>query len=53
VAHALRAGPEGMTYLAYGTRVPADIVHYPRSAKIKLGRGLFVRAQTVDYWDGE
>jgi uncharacterized cupin superfamily protein len=52
VAHALRAGPEGLTYLVYGTRVPGDLVHYPRSGKIKLG-GLFVRVEPVDYWDGE
>jgi hypothetical protein len=41
-----------MTYLVYGTRVPGDLVHYPRSGKIKLG-GLFVRVEPVDYWDGE
>lgn len=53
VAHALQAGPEGMTYLAYGTRHPGEIVHYPRSSKAYLGKVL-VRVQPVeDYWDGE
>jgi len=53
VSHALRAGVEGMTFLAYGTRVPGDIAHYPRSGKLGLGGGVFVRAQAVDFWDGE
>jgi uncharacterized cupin superfamily protein len=53
VAHALRAGLEGMTYLAYGTRVPGDLVHYPRSNKLGLGGGICVRAELVDLWDGE
>jgi uncharacterized cupin superfamily protein len=53
VHHALRGGPEGMTYLAYGTRVPGDLVHYPRSGKIHLGGGICVRAEPVDLWDGE
>jgi uncharacterized cupin superfamily protein len=33
VAHALVAGDQGMTYLAFGTRVPHEIVYYPRSRK--------------------
>ncbi len=53
IAHALRAGLEGLTYLAYGTRVPGDLVHYPRSGKIDLGGGIYVRAEPVDPWDGE
>ena len=47
------AGPDGMTYLAYGTRVPGDLVFYPRSGKISLGGGVTVRAEVVDFWDGE
>jgi uncharacterized cupin superfamily protein len=39
VAHALRAGPEGLTYLAYGTREPNDMVFYPESGQVSL-RGL-------------
>jgi uncharacterized cupin superfamily protein len=52
VAHALRAGAQGMTYLAYGTRVPTDLAHYPRSGKITM-MGLLFRVQPVGYWDGE
>jgi uncharacterized cupin superfamily protein len=44
VSHSLSAGPEGMTYLAYGTRVPGDSVYYPRQGKVRL-RGLAV---TID-----
>ena len=53
VAHALHAGLEGMAYPAHGTRVAGDLVHHPRSGRIRLGGGLFVRAETVDPWDGE
>jgi uncharacterized cupin superfamily protein len=53
VEHALHAGPEGLTYLAYGTRVPGDLCHYPRSGKLNLGGGIVVRVETVDYWDSE
>lgn len=52
VAHALRAGAAGMTYLAYGTRVPTDLVFYPRSSKVNV-MGLLFRVEPVDYWDGE
>lgn len=53
VEHLLRAGPDGMTYLAYGTRRPEDICHYPRTGKILIGKGTVLRVQDVDYWDGE
>jgi uncharacterized cupin superfamily protein len=53
LAHALRAGAHGMTYLSYGTREPGEIVYYPRSKKAWLGRVL-VRLELVDdYWEGE
>jgi len=53
LAHMLRAGEEGMTYLAYGTRNPSEIVYYPRSKKAWLGR-VMVRLEPVDdYWEGE
>lgn len=52
VAHALRGGPRGMTYLSWGTRVPADLVYYPRSRKLNV-QGLCFRVEPVDYWDGE
>ena len=44
VAHSILAGPEGITYLAYGTREPNDIAYYPRSNKVYLrGVGLMTR----------
>jgi uncharacterized cupin superfamily protein len=53
-AHALRAGDEGLTLLAYGTRDPNDIVFYPRSGKIGFGGlGVIGRLEQLDYWDGE
>jgi uncharacterized cupin superfamily protein len=53
LAHALRAGDDGMTYLAYGLREPGEIVYYPRSKKAWLG-GVMVRLELVDdYWEGE
>lgn len=53
VAHALRAGAAGLTYLAIGTRRHGDFVYYPRSGKLNLGGGLVFRVELVDYWDGE
>jgi uncharacterized cupin superfamily protein len=53
LAHALRGGPDGMTYLAYGMRDPGEIVYYPRSRKAWLS-GVMVRLELVDdYWEGE
>jgi len=53
-AHALRAGDDGLTLLAFGTRDPNDIVYYPRSGKISFrGVGVIGRIEQVDYWDGE
>jgi uncharacterized cupin superfamily protein len=54
VAHAFRAGDSGLTYLAYGTREPADMCFYPRSNKIAFrGLGVIGRVEPLDYWDGE
>jgi uncharacterized cupin superfamily protein len=54
IAHALRAGAKGLTYLAYGTREPNDIAYYPRSKKVFLrGVGVIGRIEALDYWDGE
>jgi uncharacterized cupin superfamily protein len=54
VAHALRAGDDGLTYLVYGTRKPNDLVFYPRSSKVFFrGLGLMARLEHLDYWDGE
>ncbi|MEA2159621.1 MAG: hypothetical protein QOD66_2001 [Solirubrobacteraceae bacterium] len=54
IAHVFRAGSEGITYLAYGTRDPGDVCYYPRSNKIAFrGVGLIGRLERLDYWDGE
>jgi uncharacterized cupin superfamily protein len=54
IAHYFRAGPDGMTFLMYGTRRPNDILYYPRSNKIAFrGVGLIARLDDLDYDDGE
>jgi uncharacterized cupin superfamily protein len=54
IAHSFRAGPEGLTYLVYGTREPNDIAYYPRSNKLFFrGVGLIARLESLDYDDGE
>jgi uncharacterized cupin superfamily protein len=54
VAHAFRAGDEGLVYLAYGTREPNDIAYYPTSGKVSLrGVKLIGRIERLEYWDGE
>jgi uncharacterized cupin superfamily protein len=54
VAHALRSGPGGLSYLAYGTREPNDIAFYPRSGKVSFrGVRVIARLERLEYWDGE
>jgi uncharacterized cupin superfamily protein len=54
VAHAFRAGAEGLEFLAYGTRDPGDACYYPRSNKISFrGLGVIGRVERLNYWDGE
>jgi uncharacterized cupin superfamily protein len=54
MSHFFRAGPEGMTFLAYGTRRPNDVCYYPRSNKIYWrGLGLIARLEPLKYDDGE
>ena len=53
VAHTLQAGEEGMTVLAYGTRNRDEIVFYPRSRKLWVGRDLQRLVPAEDYWEGE
>jgi uncharacterized cupin superfamily protein len=54
VAHAFRAGPNGLRHLAYGTREPGDVCFYPRSNKLAFrGLGVIGRLEQLDYWDGE
>ena len=53
-AHAFRAGDDGLTLLAFGTRVPDDVCWYPRSKKLFFrGLGVIGRVETLGYWDGE
>jgi uncharacterized cupin superfamily protein len=44
IAHAFRAGAEGVVYLAYGTREPGDTTFYPAERTVSL-RGLGVTFQ--------
>jgi uncharacterized cupin superfamily protein len=53
LAHALRGGPEGITYLAYGTRRFGEITYYPISRKARLGDVLVRLDLADDYWEGE
>ncbi|MCP9485562.1 MAG: cupin domain-containing protein [Gaiellaceae bacterium MAG52_C11] len=54
LAHAFRAGSDGLAYLAYGTRDPNDLAYYPRSNKIFFrGLGLIGRLESLEYGDGE
>ena len=54
VGHSILAGPDGITYLAYGTREPNDICFYPRSNKVYFrGVGLMTRLENLEYDDGE
>jgi uncharacterized cupin superfamily protein len=49
VAHALRAGADGLTYLAYGTRDLGDMCFYPESGRVSLrGLGIALRAPEID-----
>ena len=54
LAHAFRAGPDGLVFLAYGHRHGADARWYPRSRKLALpGLRLIGRFEPTGYWDGE
>jgi uncharacterized cupin superfamily protein len=50
VSHALRAGPDGLTYLAYGTRRSGDMCFYPQTGMVSLrGLGIALQAPEVLY----
>jgi uncharacterized cupin superfamily protein len=50
VAHALRAGADGLTYLAYGTREQGDMCFYPQSGRVSLrGLGIALRSPEVEH----
>ncbi|MBV8478868.1 MAG: cupin domain-containing protein [Actinobacteria bacterium] len=54
IPHSFRAGPNGLTYLAYGTRDSNDVCWYPRSNKVYFrGLGVITRMELLDYFDGE
>ncbi|MGH2853552.1 MAG: cupin domain-containing protein [Solirubrobacteraceae bacterium] len=49
VAHALRAGEQGLTYLAYGTRAPGDMCFYPETGRVSLrGLGIALRSPEIE-----
>jgi uncharacterized cupin superfamily protein len=49
VAHALRPGADGITYLAYGTREPGDVCFYPQLERVSLrGLGIALRSPEID-----
>jgi uncharacterized cupin superfamily protein len=53
VAHALRAGEEGLTYLAYGTRETGDMCFYPQSGRVSLrGLGIALRSPEIEHLPG-
>jgi uncharacterized cupin superfamily protein len=50
VAHDLRAGAQGLAYLAYGTREPNDMCFYPQSGRVSLrGLGIALRSPEIDH----
>jgi uncharacterized cupin superfamily protein len=50
VAHAFRAGADGLVLLAYGTRDSRDVLYYPRSNKIYFrGVGVMTRVEHLPY----
>ncbi len=49
VAHALRAGADGLTYLAYGTSEHSDMCFYPQSGRVSIrGLGIALRSPEID-----
>jgi uncharacterized cupin superfamily protein len=49
VAHALRAGTGGLTYLAFGTRAPSDMCFYPQTGRVSFrGLGIALRSPKIE-----
>lgn len=49
IAHSLQPGPRGITYLAYGMRVPDDMCFYPLTGRVSLrGLGIALRAPEIE-----
>jgi uncharacterized cupin superfamily protein len=54
VPHSLRAGQDGLIYLAYGTKEASDMCWYPRSNTVAIrGLGIVFRPELVPWGDGE
>jgi uncharacterized cupin superfamily protein len=54
IAHGIRAGEGGITYLAYGERIGSEVCFYPRSQKVSFGAfGLITRLPRLAYWEDE
>lgn len=50
VAHALRAGTSGLTYLAFGTRDSGDMCFYPHTGRVSLrGLGIALHAPEIEH----
>jgi len=50
VAHELKAGEEGLTYLVYGTREAGDMCFYPDSGRVSFrGLGIALSSPQIDY----
>jgi uncharacterized cupin superfamily protein len=50
VAHAVEAGRDGLTVLAYGQRSSDDIAYYPRSGKLFFrGVGFVAQLESVPW----
>jgi uncharacterized cupin superfamily protein len=50
VSHALRAGEQGLSYLAYGTRDTSDMCFYPGSGRVALrGLGIALRSPEIEH----
>jgi uncharacterized cupin superfamily protein len=50
VAHALRGGEQGLTYLAHGTRETGDMCFYPQTGRVSLrGLGIALTSPEVEY----
>ncbi len=50
VAHTLRPGEHGITYLAYGTRELHDMCFYPQSGRVSLrGLGIALRSPEIEH----
>jgi uncharacterized cupin superfamily protein len=49
VAHSLRAGADGLTYLAYGTSEHSDMCFYPQSGRVSIrGLGIALRSPEIE-----